>query len=106
MQQRQRGCVQRIVVPFYIWHKSLSPQVTISYKDQSGKMFWQAKYELMSLVTQTARNCLPICAQIVAYQQTIAGRLFLLEFSLRLSHIHNKFDLPKPAQKPFTQSMP
>lgn len=106
MQQRQRGCVQRIVIPFYIWHKSLSPQVTISYEGWSGKMLWQAKYELISLVTQTARNCLPICAQIVAYQQTIAGRLFLLEFSLRLSHIHNKFDLPKPAQTPFCLSKP
>ena len=67
MQQRQRGCVQRIVILFYIQHKRLSPQVTISYEGWSGKMFWQAKYELMSLVTQTARNCLPTSAQIVAY---------------------------------------
>ena len=69
-------------------------------------MLWQAKYELISLVTQTARKGLPTSAQIVAYQQTIAGRLLLLEFSLCLSHRHNKFDLSKPAQTPSRQSKP
>ena len=67
VQQRQRGCAQRIVIPYYTWHKSPSPQVTISYKGQSGKMFRQAKYEFTSQVKQTARNCLPTSAQIVAY---------------------------------------
>lgn len=106
VQQRQRECAQRIGILFYIRHKSLSPQVTISYKDQSGEMLWQSKYELISLVTQTTRNCLPICAQIVAYQQAIAGRPFLLKFSLRLSYSYNKSDLPKSARTPFSLSKP